>query len=67
MNNSTYLLFTSGICGLIAFIITFAIMPRLIKKLKNADIVGRDIHKISKPEVAEIVEASSLSCELIPK
>lgn len=54
MNNSTYLLFTSGICGLIAFIITFAIMPRLIKKLKNADIVGRDIHKISKPEVAEM-------------
>ncbi|MBE6487646.1 MAG: multidrug transporter [Methanosphaera stadtmanae] len=29
-------------------------MPRLIKKLKNADIVGRDIHKISKPEVAEM-------------
>jgi UDP-N-acetylglucosamine--dolichyl-phosphate N-acetylglucosaminephosphotransferase len=54
VNNSTYLLFTSGICGLIAFIITFAIMPRLIKKLKNADIVGRDIHKISKPEVAEM-------------
>jgi len=54
VNNSTYLLFTSGICGLIAFIITFAIMPRLIKKLNNADIVGRDIHKISKPEVAEM-------------
>lgn len=54
MYNSTYLLLTSGICGLIAFLITFAVMPRLIKKLKNADIVGRDIHKISKPEVAEM-------------
>ena len=54
MYNSTYLLLTSGVCGLIAFLITFAVMPRLIRKLKNADIVGRDIHKISKPEVAEM-------------
>lgn len=29
-------------------------MPRLIKKLKSAEIVGRDIHKPSKPMVAEM-------------
>ncbi|MDI9624506.1 MAG: multidrug transporter [Methanothermobacter sp.] len=29
-------------------------MPRLIKKLRNANIVGKDIHKISKPMVAEM-------------
>lgn len=54
MLNSTYLLLTSGICGFVAFLITFGVMPHLIKRLKNADIVGRDIHKLSKPEVAEM-------------
>ncbi|MCD7781146.1 MAG: multidrug transporter [Methanosphaera sp.] len=29
-------------------------MPNLIKRLKNANIVGRDIHKLAKPEVAEM-------------
>nr|WP_084790315.1 glycosyltransferase 4 family protein [Methanosphaera sp. WGK6] len=29
-------------------------MPTLIKRLKKADIVGRDIHKLTKPEVAEM-------------
>lgn len=29
-------------------------MPSLIKRLKKAEIVGRDIHKLSKPEVAEM-------------
>ena len=29
-------------------------MPSLIKRLKNAEIVGRDIHKLTKPEVAEM-------------
>ncbi len=52
--NSTQLLLTSGFCGLIAFLITFLVMPTLIKRLKNADIVGKDIHKLSKPEVAEM-------------
>lgn len=54
LSNSTYLLLTSGICGLIALITTFAVMPPLIRRLKNADIVGRDIHKVNKPEVAEM-------------
>lgn len=54
MSNSTYLLLTSGICGFIAFLMTFGVMPQLIKRLKNADIVGKDIHKITKPEVAEM-------------
>ncbi|AWX32827.1 multidrug transporter [Methanosphaera sp. BMS] len=54
LNNSTYLLVTSGICGLVAFLMTFGVMPTLIRRLKNADIVGRDIHKFTKPEVAEM-------------
>lgn len=54
LNNSTYLLITSGICGLVAFLMTFGVMPTLIRRLKNADIVGRDIHKFTKPEVAEM-------------
>ncbi|RAP53821.1 MAG: multidrug transporter [Methanosphaera sp. rholeuAM130] len=53
-NNSTYLLLTSGICGLVAFAMTFCVMPTLIRRLKKADIVGRDIHKFTKPEVAEM-------------
>lgn len=48
------LLLSSGICGLVAFLVTFLSMPRLIKKLKAAEIVGKDIHKLSKPLVAEM-------------
>ena len=52
--NLPYLLIISGICGLVAFLITFFSMPSLIRRLKNAEIVGKDIHKLSKPEVAEM-------------
>ena len=48
------ILLTSGICGLVAFFVTFLSMPRLIKKLKAAEIVGKDIHKPSKPLIAEM-------------
>lgn len=48
------LFLTSAICALVAFMVTFISMPRLIKKLKDAEIVGRDIHKPSKPLVAEM-------------
>lgn len=44
----------SAICGILAFIITIFTMPKLINKLKNANIVGTDIHKTSKPIVAEM-------------
>ena len=52
--NSTELLLISGFCGLISFLITFFCMPTLIKRLKKAEIVGKDIHKLTKPEVAEM-------------
>ncbi len=52
--NSTQLLLISGFCGIIAFLITFLTMPTLIRRLKKAEIVGKDIHKLSKPEVAEM-------------
>ena len=48
------LFLNSTICALVAFAVTFLSMPRLIKKLKKADIVGKDIHKPSKPLVAEM-------------
>lgn len=52
--NSTQLLLISSFCGIIAFLITFLTMPTLIRRLKKAEIVGKDIHKLSKPEVAEM-------------
>ncbi|MDL2270514.1 multidrug transporter [Methanobrevibacter sp. OttesenSCG-928-I08] len=44
----------AAICGLLAFLVTWFSMPRIIKKLENADIVGKDIHKSLKPIVAEM-------------
>jgi UDP-N-acetylglucosamine--dolichyl-phosphate N-acetylglucosaminephosphotransferase len=52
--NYQSLIVISSICGLVAFLITFLSMPRLIKKLRDAEIVGTDIHKTSKPIVAEM-------------
>ena len=48
------LILISSICGVVAFMITYLAMPRLIKKLQDAEIVGKDIHKPSKPKVAEM-------------
>ena len=42
------------ICGLLAFSVTHLSMPRIIKKLEKADIVGKDLHKSWKPIVAEM-------------
>ena len=42
------------ICGLFSFLVTHLSMPLIIKKLENADIVGKDIHKSWKPIVAEM-------------
>ena len=42
------------ICGLLSFFVTRLSMPRIIKKLEDADIVGKDIHKSWKPVVAEM-------------
>lgn len=52
--NFSQLPVTSAFCGLIAFVVTFLVMPTLIRRLKKANIVGHDIHKYSKPEVAEM-------------
>jgi UDP-N-acetylglucosamine--dolichyl-phosphate N-acetylglucosaminephosphotransferase len=54
LNSYPLLLLISGICGIIAFLVTFISMPPLIKKLENAEIVGKDIHKWSKPQIAEM-------------
>lgn len=42
------------ICGLLSFFVSKLTMPRIIKKLEAADIVGKDIHKSWKPVVAEM-------------
>ncbi len=39
---------------LVAFIVTFLIMPFVIKSMKRRKIVGVDFHKLDKPEVAEM-------------
>ncbi|WP_407377098.1 MraY family glycosyltransferase [Methanobrevibacter sp.] len=42
------------ICGLLSFLMTRLFMPKIIQKLEEADIVGKDIHKSWKPVVAEM-------------
>lgn len=42
------------ICGLLSFLVTRLAMPKMIRKLEEADIVGKDIHKSWKPVVAEM-------------
>jgi UDP-N-acetylglucosamine--dolichyl-phosphate N-acetylglucosaminephosphotransferase len=48
------LILISSICGVVAFLVTYLAMPRLIKKLSDAQIMGKDIHKPSQPKVAEM-------------
>lgn len=40
------------ICGILSFLVTRLSMPRIIRKLEKADIVGKDLHKSWKPIVA---------------
>ena len=42
------------ICGILSFISTRLVMPWLIYKLEKAEIIGKDIHKSSRPIVAEM-------------
>ena len=42
------------ICGILSFLVTRLSMPKIIKKLEKANIVGKDIHKSWKPIVAEM-------------
>ena len=37
------------ICGILSFLVTRLSMPRIIRKLEKADIVGKDLHKSWKP------------------
>ncbi|MDO5849251.1 MAG: multidrug transporter [Methanobrevibacter sp.] len=48
------LYFIAIICGIISFLVTRLSMPKIIKKLEKAEIVGKDIHKSWKPIVAEM-------------
>ncbi|MFX1539754.1 MAG: hypothetical protein ACFFBX_03130 [Promethearchaeota archaeon] len=44
-----------AICGLIAaLLVTFIVMPHVIKTMKKRHRVGIDVHKLDKPEVAEM-------------
>lgn len=42
------------ICGIISFLVTRLAMPKIIRMLEQAEIVGKDIHKSWKPIVAEM-------------
>ncbi len=48
------LYFIAIICGLISFLVTRLSMPKIIRKLEKAEIVGKDIHKSWTPVVAEM-------------
>ncbi len=50
----TPLIFLAIIGLLVAFIVTFLIMPFVIRSMKRRGIVGIDVHKINKPEIAEM-------------
>lgn len=39
---------------LVTFVITFVVMPYVIRTMKRRNIVGIDVHKLDKPEVAEM-------------
>ncbi len=41
------------LCFLVSFIFTFSLTPSWIRRAKRAGLVGKDIHKIDKTEVAE--------------
>ena len=46
-----YILF---LCFIVAFLATLLITPYWIKRAKNAGLVGKDMHKLKKIEVAEV-------------
>src|SRR5438552_10663293 len=39
---------------LLAYVLTLAVVPPLIRKMKAGGMVGKDVNKASKPEVAEL-------------
>ncbi|MFH1787850.1 MAG: glycosyl transferase family 4 [Candidatus Altiarchaeota archaeon] len=48
------MMFALGLVFAAAFAVTFVVTPRLIPKLFEADISGRDMNKAGEPEVAEM-------------
>ncbi|MHA2428054.1 MAG: hypothetical protein ACXADB_08540 [Candidatus Hermodarchaeia archaeon] len=50
----TPLIFLAIIGLLVAFFVTFLIMPYVIRAMKRRGVVGVDVHKINKPEIAEM-------------
>ena len=54
VNSNLGIILISAISGILALLVTFFVMPLLIKRLENAKIIGKDIHKITRPIVAEM-------------
>jgi UDP-N-acetylglucosamine--dolichyl-phosphate N-acetylglucosaminephosphotransferase len=54
LDPSIKIILISTISGVLSFLITILSMPRIISRLENANIIGKDIHKTSKPIVAEM-------------
>jgi len=42
------------VSGFIAFLVTVSIIPKIITVLKNIRVVGKDMHKKDRPEVAQL-------------
>jgi UDP-N-acetylglucosamine--dolichyl-phosphate N-acetylglucosaminephosphotransferase len=53
-NPDLTIIMISTVVGILSFIVTMITMPNLIKRLEKANIIGKDIHKITKPIVAEM-------------
>jgi len=53
MDNLTFLGFLFGPLIMLAFLITSLVLPKWIKRAKQEKLVGKDMHKLDKREVAE--------------
>ncbi|MDR0913525.1 MAG: multidrug transporter [Methanobrevibacter sp.] len=54
LDSNLKIIVISLICGILSCLITILSMPLIIRRLEAANITGKDIHKISKPIVAEM-------------
>ena len=54
MDGSKKMILTLLALMVVSFVITIAVMPLVIKKLKDAEITGIDVNKIEKPKIVEM-------------
>jgi UDP-N-acetylglucosamine--dolichyl-phosphate N-acetylglucosaminephosphotransferase len=50
----SYTFFLLVVSILLAFLITFAVTPSLLKRMRSAGVFGVDVHKVEKPQISEM-------------